>query len=160
MLYIVGAMNNKPNLPDEVDPRKKHFSLRAQWKVNHWAYAGILLSFAGDLLVFCREDAKAWPVAVRTIIALCPVLPALLWLRSFGQWLRNMDELDRRITFQVCLFAVSATFYLDLALQPLRAWDVIQNEWLLLHWHSLWVQSVVLSCLYMLGTTIFNRRYQ
>jgi hypothetical protein len=153
-------MNNKPTLPDEVDPRKREFSIRAQWRVNHWAYVGILLSAAGDLLVHWQTDSPSWPVAARMSIALGPVLPALLWLRSFARWLSGMDELDRRITLQVCLFAVAATFYLNLVLHPLRLWGVVQNEWLPLHWHSLWLQSVVLSGLYLLGTLIFNRRYK
>ena len=160
MLYIVLAMNNKPNLPDEVDPRTKEFSIRAQWRVNHWAYAAIFLSLAGDLLFHCQEDPNAWPMAVRIIIALCPLLPALLWLRSFGRWLHGMDELGRQITFKVCLFAISATLYLDMALPPLGKWGVIRGEWWLLDWHSWWLQSGLLSCFYMLGAMIFNRRYK
>jgi hypothetical protein len=166
MLYTAAMKNrtsemgNSPTLPDEVDPRKTEFSFRAQWKVNHWAYAAILFSLAGDVLARCNPDFANWPAGVRLSIALGPILPALLWLRSFRCWLRGMDELDRRITLQVCLFSVSATFYLDLALQPLRRWGVVQSEWGLPDWHSLWFQSVVLSCLYLIGARIFNRRYR
>jgi hypothetical protein len=59
MLYI-GFMNVKPTLPDEVDPRTKEFSLRAQWKVNHWAYVAIVLSLSGlymlGTVIFNRRD--------------------------------------------------------------------------------------------------------
>ena len=107
MLYTVFVMNNKPNLPGEVDPRTGEFSIRAQWKVNHWAFAAILLSVAGDLLIHFNADSKSWPVALRTLIALCPLLPALLYVRSLRRWLLGMDELDRQITLKVLLFAIS-----------------------------------------------------
>ena len=160
VLYIGFVMNNKPNLPGEVDPRTKDFSLRAQWRVNHWAFAGILLSVAGDLLVHCRQDASDWPVALRTLIALCPLLPALLYVRSLGRWLHGMDELDRQITLKVILFAIAATLYLDMALHPLREWGVVGSEWWLRNWRSWWLQAVPLTGFYLLGTMIFTRRYK
>jgi hypothetical protein len=153
-------MNNKPNLPGEVDPRTGEFSLRAQWRVNHWAFVGILLSVAGDLLVHCHKDANDWPVALRAIIALCPLLPALLYIRSLRRWLRGMDELDRQITLKVCLFAISATLYLDMALHPLGEWGVVRGEWWLLDWQSWWLQAVPLTGFYLLGTRLFNRRFK
>jgi len=160
MLYIAIAMKNKPNLPGEVDPRTRDFSIRAQWRVNHWAFAGILLSVAGDLLVHCQKDSNDWPLALRASIALCPLLPALLYVLSLWRWLRGMDELDRQITLKVLLFAISATLYLDMALHPLREWGVIQSEWWLPNWRSWWLQAVPLTFFYMLGTMIFNRRYK
>ncbi len=153
-------MNNKPNLPDEVDPRTKEFSIRAQWKVNHWAYAAIALSLASDLLFHCQKDPSDWSAAMRIIIALCPLLPALLYVRSLRRWLRGMDELDRQITLKVILFAVSATLYLDMALHPLREWGVIRSEWWLPNWRAWWLQAVPLTCFYLLGTMILSRRYK
>ena len=160
ILYIGVAMNNKPNLPGEVDPRTGEFSIQAQWRVNHWAFAAILLSVAGDLLVHFHEEDGGWPVALRAIIALCPVLPALLYVRSLGRWLRGMDELDRQITLKVILFAISATLYLDMALHPLREWGVIRSEGWLLNWRSWWLQAAPLTFFYMLGTMIFTRRFK
>jgi hypothetical protein len=160
MLYTGFVMNNKPNLPGEVDPRTKEFSIRAQWRVNHWAFAAILLSVAGDLLAHCHKDANDWPVALRFIISLCPLLPALLYVGSLRRWLRGMDELDLEITLKVCLFAISATLYLDMALHPLAEWGVVRSNWWLVNWHSWWLQAVPLTCFYLLGTKIFTRRYK
>jgi hypothetical protein len=159
MLYTA-AMNAKLSVPDEVDPGTREFSFRAQWRVNHWAYAGILLSIAGDLLVHCQKEALSWPVAVRTGIALCPAVPGLLWLRCFRRWLRGMDELGRQITLKVCLFAISATLYLDMGLPPLGKWGVLPAGWFQQDWQSWWFQAVLLSFFYILGARIFNRRYK
>ena len=160
MLYTGFVMNNKPNLPGEVDPRTRAFSIRAQWKVNHWAFVALFLSVAGDLLIYFNADSTSWPVALRTLIALCPLLPALLYIRSLRRWLRGMDELDRQIMLKVLLFAISATLYFDMALHPLVEWGVIRNEWWLLNWHSWWLQAVPLTGFYLLGTMIFNRRFK
>ena len=97
---------------------------------------------------------------MRAIIALCPLLPALLYVRSLKLWLRGMDELDRQITLKVLLFAISATLYLDMGLAPLREWDLIRSEWWLRNWHSWSLQAVPLTGFYLLGTRIFNRRYK
>jgi hypothetical protein len=160
MLYTGFAMNNKPNLPGEVDPRTRYFSIRAQWRVNHWAFAAILLSLGGDLLVHFHTAATDWPVVLRILIALGPLLPALLYVRSLAQWLRGMDELDREITLKVFLFAISATLYLNMALHPLAEWGVVRNGWWQMNWHSWWLQAVPVTGFYALGTMIFNRRYQ
>lgn len=153
-------MTNRPNIPDEVDPRTRDFSIRAQWRVNHWAFAAILLSLAGDLLLRCWQGSVQWPAAMRIVVALSPVLPAILYVRSLRRWLSGMDELHRQITLMVCLFAVSATLYLDMAMHPLRAWGLLpQGAWLAT-WRSWWMQAIPLTIFYMLGTMIFNRRYK
>jgi hypothetical protein len=160
MLYTDSAMNNKLNLPGEVDPRTNDFSIRAQWRVNHWAFAAILLSAIGDLLLHYVKEAAAWPVPLRFFVALGPLLPAVLYVRSLRQWLRGMDELDRRITIQICLFAVTATFFLTIALESLGVWGLAEKGIHILDGHSWWLQAVPLTCFYLLGTMIFNRRYK
>src|SRR3954466_2913728 len=101
MLYTF-RMNIKPNLPDELNPGKE-FSFRADWRVNRWAYTGMVLAFTGDLLLHHYKDSKDWPLALRALIALVPLPPFLLWIRSFARWVRGMDELDRQITLKNCL---------------------------------------------------------
>jgi hypothetical protein len=160
MLYTVVTMDNKPNLPDELAPGKKEYSGRADLKVNGWAYLGMILSLAGDVLLHCCKDSKDWPVAARGIIALAPLPPFMLWIPGFARWLRGMDELDRQITIKVCLFATTATLYLFMALHPLSKWGVSAGGWWLLDWRSWWLQGWLMTCFYILGTRIFNRRYK
>jgi hypothetical protein len=159
MLYTTCIMN-KPNIPEELEPGKGAYSGRADLKVNGWAYLGMTLSLAGDILLHCNESSRDWHVVIRGMIALAPLLPFLLWIRSFARWLRGMDELDRQITLTVCLFATTATLYLFMALHPLGKWSVVQGEWWLLDWHSWWLQGWIMTCFYILGTKIFNRRYK
>lgn len=157
-------MNNKPNLPDELEPGKKDYSFRKDLKVNGWGYVALTLSVGGEALVYFHQG---WPVALRAIIALIPIIPALLWGRVFARWIRGMDELHRRLTVEVCLFATTATLFVFTALHPLVKFGVIEanghgDSWLvwLMDWHSWLLTSWLLICFYLLGGMILRRRYK
>ena len=160
-------MNNKPNLPDELDliGGKGGYSWRTDWKVNGWLYAAVILSAASD--VFFPHQIGEWPMALRTMVVLAPFLALLLWMRSFARWVRGMDELHRRITLAACFFATAATLFVVTAwhrldqegvfqalfrmeLKPQGSWD-IGGVWLILG---------LMTGFYILGGKIFNRRYQ
>jgi hypothetical protein len=158
ILYII-VMNNKLNIPEEVDPRTRDFSIAAQWRVNHWAFLAIGLSVAGDLLAR-RQGSLDLPAAARAIIAISPLLPAILYIGSLKRWLDGMDELHRQIIMRVCLFAVAATFYLDMSVYSLREWGLLPDVLSPVTWRSWWMQAIPLTIFYMLGTIIFNRRYK
>jgi len=151
----------RPNLPEELDllAGKKEYSFRTDLKVNGWGYVAMVISFAGDVLLPRHKD---WPVILRAIIALAPIVPALLWGRIFARWIRGMDELHRRITLEVCLLATTATLFLFTALHPLDKAGVFQA----LGWrasldlHTWWGTSWLMVCFYILGSKILNRRYR
>jgi hypothetical protein len=164
MLYT-GAMNHKPNVPDEIWLGKKEYSWRMDQKVNGWLFVAALISCASDILFL--DQIKQWHVAWRTIIALAPFLAILLWARSLARWISGMDELHRRITLAAILFAASATFFfvmlwhrLDDAgvfaaifpagKNPNASWDIGTVGHIFL----------LLTFFYFLGYRIFNRRYQ
>ena len=153
-------MNEKPNTPAELDllSGSKDYSFRTDLKVNSWGYVAMALSFAGDVLLPRHTD---WPVASRTIIALAPIVPALLWGRVFARWIRGMDELHRRMTVEVCLFATTATLFLFAAVRPLVNAGVFQPlERAGLDLHTWWGTSWLLVCFYILGSKILHRRYK
>jgi hypothetical protein len=152
---------NKPNLPEELDlfAGTKEYSLRTDMKVNGWGYAAMILSFAGDVLLPRHPE---WHPAARTLIALAPILPALLWGRVFARWIRGMDELHRRITVEACLFATTATLFLFTALHPLGKAGLLEAlaHQVGLDLRTWWGTSWLLVCFYLVGTRILNRRYQ
>ena len=154
-------MDNKPNVPDELDLvfGWKDYSFRKDLRVNGWGYVAMALSFAGDVLLPRHKD---WPVALRAIIALAPIVPALLWGRVFARWIRGMDELHRRTTVEVCLFATTATLFFFTALRPLVNADIFQplEKMVGLDLHTWWGTSWLLVCFYILGSKILHRRYQ
>ena len=137
---------------------RKDYSFRTDLKVNGWGYLSMALSFASDALL---PHHKEWHVAVRAIIALSPMIPALLWGRVFARWIRGMDELQRRITVEVCLFATTATLFLFAALRPLVKAGIFQPlENTGLDLHTWWGTSWLLVCFYILGSRILHRRFK
>jgi hypothetical protein len=150
----------KPNTPEELDLMfgRKDYSFQTDLKVNAWGYLSMALSFAGDVLLPRHQD---WHIAVRAIIALSPIVPALLWGRVFARWIRGMDELHRRITVEVCLFATTATLFLFAALRPLVKAGIFQPlEKTGLDLHTWWGTSWLLVCFYILGSRILHRRFK
>jgi hypothetical protein len=151
-------MNNKPNLPESVQPGE-YYSLWIDLKVNGWMLVAILLSIVSDM--FFPGEIKTWQPAWQAIIAIAPFPAILLWVRDLTRWIGGMDELHRRITLTAIVFAVSATLFV-LALWHLlvRAgiWQTLFQQFF--DFNSVWVILSLITALYFHGYRIFNRRYQ
>jgi uncharacterized protein YacL len=147
-------MINKPNIPEELAPGK-YYSLRTEMKVNGWCWVAVLTSFAGECWLLPHH--KDWPVILRTIVALVPLVVSLLWVRSVMGWIRGMDELHRRITVAACLFATVATLFVVAALHLLVVAGVFSARF---QATAGFVVIWLVVCFYILGQAIFNRRYQ
>jgi len=147
-------MNNKPNTPEEL-VTWKYYSFRTDMKVNGWCWVAILASFVNE--VFLLPHHKDWPVVMRAVIALVPLVAGLLWVRSVAQWIRGMDELHRNITLAACLFAAIATLFVVMALHLLVVAGVFSAN---LQASSGYVILYLAACFYGLGHFLFNRRYK
>jgi uncharacterized protein YacL len=154
MLYTAFIMNNKPNIPEELAPGK-YYSFRTEIKVNGWCWVAVLTSFVND--VFLLPHHKDWPVALRAVIALIPLVASLLWVRSVAGWIRGMDELNRRITLAACLFATIATLFVVTTLHLLVVAGVFSAKFQVT---AGFVIIWLVVCFYILGQSIFNRRYK
>jgi hypothetical protein len=152
-------MNNNPNLPDEIDVRKKDYSFRADLKVNGWMFIALVISGATD--VFFPDEIKTWHPAWRAIIAIAPFPAILVWVRDLTRWIRGMDELHRFITLTTIVFAMSATLFVVALWHLLTEAGIWQTFFL--HFfdpNSVWVMLSLMMAFYFHGYRIFNRRYQ
>ena len=153
MLYTA-RMNTKLNIPEEIAPGKD-YAFRADMKVNGWCWVAVLTSFVND--VFLLPHHKDWPVAIRAVIAVVPLVASLLWVRSVAGWIRGMDELHRRITVAACLFATIATLFVVTAVHLLVVAGVFSIKFqVTAGFIIIWL----VVCFYILGHSIFNRRYK
>ena len=152
MLYIPHM--NKPILPEAVMPGK-HYSFGADMKLNAWAFVAVMFSFLAHMLLPGHKD---WHPAVRAIIALAPLVPSLLYVRSIARWIGGMDELQRRLQLEACLFATTGTIFVTTAVSLLNSFGSrlprLQNG---LGWEGTFASVIVL---YILGNVICNRRYR
>jgi hypothetical protein len=175
MLYTRFVMSNKPNDPEEcINPKK--VSLWTDTKVNYWLFIGIVVG-AANLILFhrlcppfegiLRDNFLTWPVAIRTIIELIPLLAGLLWARSMARFIRGMDELHRRTVIEAWLFSALTTLGI-LSLWPLldeagvsaAIYQATHIPVESLDKPSIWLTLFMLNAFYILGYFILIRRYK
>jgi len=141
--------------PEAVRPGK-HYSFRADVKLNAWAFVAVLLAFVARWLSQHNHD---WGAAIRSALALSPLLPSLLYLRSIARWIGGMDELQRCIQLEARLFATTATVFVTTALSLLGTTSVLRSPRLQhgLGWEGTFAAVIFF---YILGNMIVNRRYR
>jgi len=124
-------------------------------KLNAWAFAGVALAFASRIVLRHHSD---WDLPLRVVIALSPLLPSLLYVRSIARWIRGMDELQRRIQLEACLFATTGTIFVVLAFNLLLAQGIhfprLPHG---LDWEDTFASVVFL---YIVGNMLVNRHYK
>jgi hypothetical protein len=154
MLYIVDMIKT-PTLPESVRPGK-HYSFTADMKLNAWALVAVVVSIVARELLKQHPD---WGASLQSMVALTPMLPSLLYLRSIARWIGGMDELQRRIQVEACLFATTATVFLRTSLDLLQGVGLLQWTRLRhgLGWEGTFAAIIVF---YILGNIILNRRYR
>jgi hypothetical protein len=145
----------KTNLPQAVEPGSGQYSFRTDIKVNGWSWAAVLTSFVGEVLLLPHH--QEWPVAWRAVVALLPLMAGLLWVRTLMQWVGGMDELQRRITTAASLFASVATLVVLAASHFLTVAGLMPRSF---QATTGFVMIWLVVCFYLLGRSIFNRRYQ
>src|SRR5271165_6337412 len=112
---------NQPIFPESVRPGK-HYSFYADLKLNAWAFVAVAVAFVARPLLHQHPD---WALLLRSAVALTPLLPSLLYVRSIARWIGRMDELQRRIQLEACLFATTATVFIVTALSLLEGGGVL-----------------------------------
>ena len=154
MLYTAD-MTNLPILPESVRPGR-HYSFAADMKLNAWALVAAVVAFLARALLQHHRD---WDAALQAVVALTPLLPSLLYLRSIAQWISGMDELQRRIQLEACLFATTTTVFLRTSLDLLGGTGTLPSLRLQhgLGWEGTFAAIIVF---YILGNIIFNRRFR
>jgi len=148
-------MNSKPTLPEEIEPGSGHYSFRTDMRVNGWSWVAVLTSFVGEVLLL--PPHQDWPTALRAVVALVPLMASLLWVRSVMQWMRSMDELQRRITAAASVFATVTTLFVVAASHLLVVAGVFPVRF---QTTAGFIIIWLVVCFYLLGRRIFNRRYQ
>ena len=151
---LLPSMSHKLNIPESVQPGK-HYSFRADMKLNAWAIVAVALAVMTRICLVHHGD---WHLLIRAAIALSPLLPSLFYVLSVTRWIRGMDELQRRIQLEACLFATIGTVFIVTGVSLLQSNGMplprLQNG---LGWEGTFASII---SLYILGSLIINRRYQ
>jgi len=153
MLYS-SAMTN-PVFPEAVRPGH-HYSFQADLRLNAWAFVAVAVAFLARWLLRHHHD---WSTLLQAIVAVTPLLPSLLYVRSIARWIGGMDELQRRIQLEACLFATTGTVFIATALGLLESAGVLNSTRLQ---HGLGWEGTFATVLffYVLGNATCNRRFR
>jgi len=148
-------MTKIPTFPESVRPGK-HYSLAADLKLNAWALIAVAVSIAVRGLL---KHYPGWSTPVQSLVALGPIFPSLLYLRSIARWIGGMDELQRNIQVEACLIATTATVFLRTSLDLLESAGPLQWTRLGhgLGWEGTFAAIILF---YIFGNIIANRRYR
>jgi hypothetical protein len=148
-------MNSKPIFPESVRIGS-NYSFRADMKLNAWAFVAVVMAFGARIALHRHVE---WGVPLRAVVSLFPLLASLLYVRSIAGWIRGMDELQRRIQLEACLFATTGTIFVATAFNLLAMAGVLQASRIQngLGWEGMF--ATVIAC-FVLGNLIINRRYR
>ena len=153
MLYI--QRMSKTIFPEAVQPGP-HYSFRADMKLNAWALMALVVAMVSRWWLQHHHDWGAW---VSGGIALSPLLPSVLYVRSLSRWIGGMDELQRRIQLEACLFATTGMVLIATALSLLSGYGLLESSWVQhgLGWEGSFAGIVGL---YIVGNVLSCRRYR
>lgn len=145
---------HKTIFPEAVRPGR-HYSFRSDLKLNAWAFVAVAMAALARWLV---QHHHEWASSLQAVVALTPLLPSLLYVRSIARWIGGMDELQRRIQLEACLFATTATVFVVTAFSLLEGVGIARSRLQ----HGLGWEGTfgVLILLYVVGNILINRRYR
>lgn len=97
---------NKPNTIESLVLFSGHYDWRKDFRLSLWLLLASSSYGAGD--AWLRENPET-NLYLRLAVALFPLLPLVLYVRSWMRFVSSLDELQRRMQLEVWLFATLGT---------------------------------------------------
>ena len=146
---------NKPNTLESLEPCSGQYSLKADLKLNAWLVVATLVA---GVSMYLRRQHPAWEGPVQAACALAPLVPGLLYVRSWLRFIRGLDELQRRLQLEALLFAAFGTLLIGTVINVLNANGVGWRG--LTHGLELGGAFTLMFVLWLVGTGIAKCRYK
>ena len=146
---------NKPNTMESVEPHSGSYSWKQDLRLNAWLAVAAVVYMVG---LFLLKHNPAWSPLTRGLVTLTPLLPALLYVRSWMRFVGGLDELQRRIQTEAFLFAALGTVVVGVMVNALNASGVTVID--LTHGLDLGGVFFSMFTLWLVGTGLANARYK
>lgn len=146
---------DKPNLMESVEPHSGQYSIKIDLRLNAWLGVATVVYL---VVLTLNHQHREWNPLLRGSLALAPLTPGLLYVRSWMRFIRGLDELQRRIQLEAFLFTAMGTVLLGTAINILRAHDVPLG-WLK-HGLGLGDTFLLMLVLWPVGWALGNCRYK
>ena len=139
---------------ESVVPFSGQYSFKRDLKLSGW----FLFAAANyTVITYLLSHHPEWSLSWKAILSLSPLIPCLLFARSWLRFIRGLDELQRRIQLEVWLLAALGTILVETVISVLNANGVgVLNN----HDLGLGGTMALMVILWFLGTVISNRRYR
>jgi len=146
---------DNPNLIESVTPCSGQYSLKKDLVLNAWLLVAVIIYV---VILFVLKRFPTWTPLLRGSIALLPLIPGLLYVRSWLKFVRGLDELQRRIQTEAFLFAALGTLVLGIIVDTLSE----QGVKIAIALHGLGFGGVVMGvfALWLVGGAIAQGRYK
>lgn len=95
-----------PNLIESLVPHSGQYSFKKDLRLNAWLAMAMAVYLGVTAL---NHQHREWSPFVRGALALTPLIPSLLYVRSWVRFVRSLDELQRRVQLEAFLFASLGT---------------------------------------------------
>ncbi len=146
---------DKPNIMESVEPGSGLYSPRADLRLNVWLLVATVTHVAVQFLIKRQTE---WSPLAGGVLALAPLIPGLLYVRSWMRFIRGLDELQRRIQLESFLFAAMATVVMGAVVSSLNDRGVPTG--LLQHGLGLGASFMTMLCFWSIGWGIAKCRYK
>ena len=146
---------NKPNLMETIQPCSGQYSVRSDLRLNAWLGVATVIYVGG---LFLLKQHPEWSPLSKGTVALTPLIPGLLYLRSCLRFIRGLDELQRRVQLDAFLFAALGTVIAGTAIATLNAHEVQLGP--LAHGLGMGETFALMFALWLVGSAVANRRYK
>ncbi len=143
-----------PDVFESLVPGSGQYSCKRDLRLNAWL---LVASVAYLAQMFLLRRHPEWSPLTRGLVALGPLIPALLYIRAWVRFIRGMDELQRRVQMEAQVFAAWGTLLVGIVITTL-------NQHGVLHFlpHGLGFGGVMVSVFsfWLVGVVVANRRYK
>src|ERR1035438_1148574 len=110
---------DNPNLLESVlQPCSDHYSFKKDLRLNAWMIVAAAVYVA--ILELLKRHPE-WSPITRGLLALTPIIPGVLYVRTCLRFIRGMDELQRRIQTEAWLFAALGSLIIGTIINTLNA---------------------------------------
>ena len=140
---------------ESLQPCSSQYSFRSDLRLNTWLGVAAVAYVA---ILFLLKHHPEWSPAMRAILALVPMAPGLLYVRTCMRFIRGMDELQRRVQLDAFLFVLLGTVIVGAVLSTLSAQEIQLGS--LSHGLGMGESFVVMFVLWLVGSAIANCRYK
>jgi hypothetical protein len=144
-----------PNTLESLQPCSGLYSLRRDFMLNAWLAVAVVVYVTSELLL---KWHPGWSARVRAATALAPLVPGLLYIRSWARFINGLDELQRRIQLEAWLFAAIGTVVIGIVLNTLGASGIHLGD--LEHGLGMGQAFIAAFALWLVGSALASRRFK